>query len=86
MLEALIWIIIGLLPFGFGNKDPEESERDRADRRRLERQRRYMQRWMNLPEPRRPIGDRGFACEQCGYALAGLAEPRCPECGRPVAG
>ena len=21
-------------------------------------------------------------CEQCGYALRGLSEPRCPECGR----
>lgn len=25
----------------------------------------------------------GMYCRQCGYALRGLSEPRCPECGRP---
>ena len=24
-------------------------------------------------------------CKQCGYALAGLTEPKCPECGRALA-
>lgn len=23
-------------------------------------------------------------CRKCGYALIGLSEPRCPECGEPI--
>ncbi len=31
-----------------------------------------------------PIPDLGLRCLKCGYALAGLPEHRCPECGRRV--
>lgn len=29
-----------------------------------------------------PVPDFGLKCKRCGYALAGLPEHRCPECGR----
>ena len=34
---------------------------------------------------RAPARTRGVTtCGWCGYALRGLREPRCPECGRPI--
>ena len=33
---------------------------------------------------RRVLNERGIpVCLHCGYSLAGLPEPRCPECGEP---
>ncbi len=29
-----------------------------------------------------PVPDLGLRCRTCGYPLAGLTRPRCPECGR----
>lgn len=31
-----------------------------------------------------PMPDLGLRCLDCGYPLAHLSEPRCPECGRAV--
>jgi hypothetical protein len=31
---------------------------------------------------RAPREERPWECEECGYLLVGLSEPRCPECGR----
>jgi len=33
------------------------------------------------PHPPAPRPPRGGRCGECGYLLAGLPEPRCPECG-----
>lgn len=33
---------------------------------------------------RRGVPDGLTRCEQCGYILRGLSEPRCPECGKPI--
>jgi hypothetical protein len=34
---------------------------------------------------RLPPTDEEPRCENCGYILRGLPEPRCPECGEPFA-
>ena len=36
---------------------------------------------LNTAPPRNPTTDADLACPLCGYALRGLTEPRCPECG-----
>ena len=37
-----------------------------------------------MPDPSQPEVPmpEGALCLDCGYRLRGLAEPRCPECGR----
>jgi rubrerythrin len=61
------------------------GQADSRERRReeLERQRRIRRLtvWWWMKKRRGPLPDCGYRCDSCGYPLAGLRDPRCPECG-----
>lgn len=82
LFDVLITILVeafvasGLAaPGGPGSRQQRREELER--RRRIRR----LTMWWWMKSRRGPVPDWGYHCENCDYPLAGLQDPRCPECG-----
>jgi rubrerythrin len=82
MLELLLYIIFESIVAVGTIVSPRQESRQRR-REELERRRRIrrLTMWWWMKKRRGPLPDWGYICDSCSYPLAGLQDPRCPECG-----
>ena len=84
LLELIIRILVEVLLAGIlAAPSPTESRQRRREELERRRRIRRLTMWWWMKKRRGPLPDWGYLCDSCGYPLAGLRDPRCPECGEP---